>query len=224
MARRARKNRSALPSQVAEIVKYVRHTNEFGSVMRTIWRAGSPDGKDGRERNDSHVCQLMDVAWFIQQRHLPHLDMLKVWKYCMVHDKPEVYAGDTPAFADKHGVHNGPDRASKKERERIATMRLKKEWEATFPDFLNYLHAYEALEDEESQFVYALDKFLSDLNIWEDNGRTNRVLGVTFEAAVEYKRPRIASHQFILELYDMYINTCCEEPDLFFTEIPKAAE
>src|SRR3989344_3935999 len=114
----------ALPKEVAEIVRFVRHTNEFGNVMRLIWRPGSPDGEAGRERNDSHTCQLMDVVWFVQQRFLPHLDLLKVWKYAMVHDKPETYAGDTPAFPDKNGAYVALDRNGKKERERIATLQL----------------------------------------------------------------------------------------------------
>lgn len=221
-----RRRRSALPKRIAEIVEFVRHANEFGSVMRTIWRAGSPDGSHGRERNDSHVCQLMDVAWFVQQRYLPHLDLLKVWKYCMVHDKPETYAGDTPAFADKNGIHNGPDRASKKEREYLATLRLEKEWHRTFPDFIVYLHAYERLEDEESRFVYALDKFLSDLNIYEDNGRTNRPLGITRDEQIAYKRPRIAQHPFLLSMYDEWMEHCQDRRDMFFwaEENQKAAE
>lgn len=218
---RRMRHRSVLSKRIAQLVEYVRHANEFGSVMRTIWRAGSPDGPEGRERNDSHVCQLMDIAWFIQQRFLPHLDLLKVWKYCMVHDKPETYAGDTPAFPDKNGIHNGPDRATKKERERVAVMRLEKEWGQTFPDFLKYLHAYERLEDEESRFVYALDKFLSDLNIYEDNGRTNRMLGITRDEQIAYKRPRIAEHPFLLELYDEWMECCKDQLDLFFWEAEK---
>lgn len=222
MKRQSGSNRPALPKQVAEVVRFVRHTNQFGSVLRTIWRPGSPDGPEGRERNDSHVCQLMDVAWFVQHRFLPHLDLLLVWKYCMVHDKPEVYAGDTPAFPDKNGVHNGPTRDSKKERERLAVMRLEKEWRRSFPDFLDILHAYERLEDEESRFVYALDKFLSDLNIYEDQGRTNHKLGITQEEHIGYKRPRIAEHPFVLKVYDQWLQHITAEPDLFWA--PTASE
>lgn len=215
---KVRQNRPAMPKQVAELIKFVRHTNQFGSVMRTIWRHGSVDGPEGRERNDSHVCQLMDVAWFLQQRSYPYLDLLKVWKYCMVHDKPEVYAGDTPAFSDKNGIHNGPDRATKKRREQLATLRLQKEWGTRFPDFLTFLEAYEKQEDEESRFVYALDKFLSDLNIYIDNGRTNNMLRITRAEQIAYKRPRIEAFPPLLEMYDAWIGSCPLDADLFFQE------
>jgi 5'-deoxynucleotidase YfbR-like HD superfamily hydrolase len=161
----------------------------------------------------------MDVAWFIQHRHLSHLDLLKVWKYCMVHDKPETYAGDVSAFPDKFGNHDTGDSSKKEERERLALLRLRKEWGRTFPDFLENLIAYERQEDEESRFVYALDKFLAKLNIFEDSGRTNHLFGVTLEDEIARNRPRVARHPFVLKLYDEFIEHCRRSlPDMFYQE------
>ncbi len=220
MARRSSPRAPTLPRRLRDIVRFVRHTNEFGSVLRLIWRPGSPDGKAGQERNDSHTCQLIDVAWFIQQRWLKHLDLTKVLLYALVHDKLETYAGDTPAFLGKLGEYtSGHDRASKNERERLAQMRIDKEWGRIFPSFIEHLAAYQRQEDEESRFIYALDKFLSDLNIYEDNGRTNRVLGITLEEQIAYKRQRVAAHSFVLGLYEEFVEHCRSRPDLFHTQV-----
>ncbi len=72
------------------------------------------------------------------------------------------------------------------------------------------------MEDEESRFVYALDKFLSVLNIFEDSGRTNIELGITFDEQVAYKRPRIAQHSFLLSLYDKFVAFCAQRPELHY--------
>lgn len=210
----------ALSKEVAEILKFVRLTNDFRSIERLIWYRGV----EGRERNGEHVFQLTIVAWFIQQRHLPHLDLLKVLLYAIVHDMPEVYAADTPAFADKSGTYTKlPSRGTKARREAEAIERLRLDWRDAFPDMFFFLTRYERGADEESRFVNALDKFVAELNIYDDNGRTDKRLQLTLAEKVNYKRPRIAVHPPTLTFYDAFTQFCEHRPELFFVPKTKAA-
>ena len=53
------------------------------------------------------------------------------------------------------------------------------------------IEQYEAREDKESRFVYALDKIQPMLNIYTDGGRTWKEKGVTIDMLVEYKKEKV---------------------------------
>lgn len=198
---------------VGGMLKFIRFTNRFKNIKRLIWYKGN----DEQERNGEHSYQLAMLAWFMQQRHLPHLNREKLLLYALVHDKPEVYAGDTPAFATKSEPYATTlTHKSKKQREQHAMQRIEREWKAEFPDMVAYMHAYHRQADEESRFIYAFDKLLADLNIFEDGGRTNRKLGVTLEEVIAYKQPRAAVHPFVLICFDEFCRYCRLRPELFF--------
>lgn len=205
---------TSLDRNIARLVGFVRFTNEFRRVRRLIWFREMK--LEDPERNGEHSYQLALVAWYIRENYAPHLDLQKVLLYCLVHDLPETYAGDTPAFPDTSGRFKSVSRATKRRREQKALERIKREWGSDFPEMVAHLERYETLEDEESRFVYALDKFLSDLNIFEDDGRTNLELGITFEATIAYKRPRIAKHPIVHEMYEKFIAFCAQRPELHY--------
>lgn len=213
---------AALDKRTARILAFIRFINMFRRTKRTI----KYKGNDQLELNGDHSYQLAMVAWFIRDRHLIHLDALKIQNYCLVHDIPEIYAGDTPAFPDKNGEYSGNtlSHASKKRREKKAVERIKREWTKHFPAMIEFILDYENQADEESRFVYALDKFLSDLNIYEDGGRTNIDLEITLKKQSAYKRPRIRKHPFLLELYDDFVAFCEYRPDVNFQPKQEAAE
>ena len=73
---------------------------------------------------------------------------------------------------------------------------------------IRYLHNYEAQADEESRLIYALDKFLAELNIHADNGYTDKMLKVTRETKEAYKRPKIAAHPLIADFYEDLCRFC----------------
>lgn len=212
-----------LDRDVARLLGFVRFTNKFRRIQRLIWFKGM--SLEDRERNGEHAFQLALVAWYIRENHQPHLNSEKLLFYSLVHDLPETYAGDTPAFTDKTGRFKPIPRSSKRAREQKALQRIKRDWKHDFPEMIAYLEWYEKQIDEESRFIYALDKFLSDLNIFEDKGRTNIELGVTFDEQVAYKRPRIAAHPFLLTMYDQFVAFCAQRPELYyFNDQATAAE
>ena len=112
------------------------------------------------------------------------LDRDKVLYYCLIHDLVEVYAGDTYKYSTDKELIN-----SKIQREIEAFEKIKSE----FPEHKNLLkmiEAYETRLDEESRFVYALDKLQPVLNIYSDNGRSWKKGMVKLDQIISSKKDK----------------------------------
>lgn len=200
--------------ELADIVEFVKFTNLFRKIERTIWFKGV----EGPERNGEHVFQLALVAWFVITRLKLPLQLALVIEYVIVHDLEETYAKDTPAHPHPDREEQ-PEHADKEERERSARKRIAEEWGSRFPELVQRMHRYALQSDEESRFVYALDKLLAQLNIYEDNGRTHRFLRVTRRESELYKRPRVSKHPAVAELYVELLRLYDSRPHMFYPEV-----
>ena len=112
------------------------------------------------------------IAWYIATIENSGLNTEKILKYALIHDLPEVYAGDTPLYTSDDSYLK-----SKKEREINSILKI----QTKFSDFLDmhmYIKKYEKLDDEESKLVYTLDKILPLMSIFLDKGhawKTHRI-------------------------------------------------
>jgi len=208
--RPSRKRREERNRELADIIEFVEFTNRFRSIERTIWFKGV----EGRERNGEHTFQLSFTAKYVNHRCGLFLQDKLLTDYAEVHDLIETYAQDTPAHPDPERP-NQPTHVDKEKRERAARKRISEEWGARYPAMVQAMWRYHAQSDEESRFVYALDKLVANLNIYCDEGRTNHKLGATLEWELGYKRPRMAKHPAIAELYEELVNRYSAQPDLF---------
>lgn len=163
------------------ILAFTRVLQEFQAVERVMYAVGKE-----REENDvEHSYHLAMLAWYIAANAETRLDMEKVIRYALVHDLVEVYAGDTFVYsADDAHV------ASKHEREAAAAARLADEF-PDFPDLHAAIRSYEAREDAESRFVYALDKIQPILHILLDEGRSWKRDGITLAMVKENKTAKV---------------------------------
>lgn len=199
--------------ELSDILRFVDFTNTFKAVERLIWYKGV----DRRECDGEHTYQLAMLGWFVNERCGLGLNTQRIIEYALVHDKPETYANDTPAFVNNGNGAETPCRIAKQAREKASEERIKKEWGKVFPSLVKRMEEYNAQADEESRFVYALDKFLAQMNIARDGGRTNHKLGVSLETLDLYKRPRVARHPVVLELYEELFKTLlARKHQLFF--------
>lgn len=118
---------------------------------------------DDQENDVEHSFAVALLCWYICDRLNLKLDMSKVLKYALIHDFAEVYAGDINTFASKQ------DRERKIELEAKAISKLRGEI-ADFTDFSKTLQNYESKKDDESLFVWTVDKMqalvLADLDNW----------------------------------------------------------
>lgn len=157
-----------------------------------------------------HSYQLAMLAWYIVASEKLPLNLEKVLKYALAHDIVEAYAGDTP-------VNDVEGQKTKKAREAAAFVRLKEEF-SEFPDMLQTLEAYEERQDEESLFVYALDKCVDPLNAVMSTDREPywKKHQVPYEVHRAYKDPRIALSSYITSLWSALSKELADKKDFFF--------
>jgi putative hydrolase of HD superfamily len=116
-----------------------------------------------RENDIEHSMTVAILCWYILDKYTLDLDVAKVLKYALTHDFVERYAGDVPTFASVD------ERNEKVLREQESLNRLSEEFEG-FGDMVTSMQRYEAKEDEESLFVWSVDKMqqliMGDLDNW----------------------------------------------------------
>jgi 5'-deoxynucleotidase YfbR-like HD superfamily hydrolase len=188
-----------LSKRTREFLLWVNHAAKFSATKRLIWVPHLLE----RETVGAHSYQLCMVAWYVCSRYLPHLDLLTVFKLCLVHDTPEYKHGDTPAFLGRFGEYDAlPTHNTKDEREVSAIVCLARIWGRRFIDFVTHLTSYTPRDTEEKRLVYSLDKLIAEANIFIDGGYTDKRLGLTLDEIEGYKRHKIAEHPLVLELHD----------------------
>jgi putative hydrolase of HD superfamily len=151
---------------------------------------------DRFENDVEHSYMLALLGWYFIEKGKLKLDSNKVVKYALVHDLVEAYAGDVYLYEADAEI-----RKNKHKKEQEAAARIKKE----FPDFLE-LHAliesYESRADDESKFVYALDKVQPVIQIYLDKGRTWNERKITLTMLIEAKVDKVALSEPVKKIFD----------------------
>lgn len=177
-----------------ELKNFLKLTHSFREVQRDLYYPNSE-----RKENDSeHSYQLALVTWYIISSRKFPLDQNLAIKYALVHDLVEAYAGDVWFYRSKK------EDLAKKKREEEARKKLEKQ----FPEFrdLHFLiDQYEKQATKESQFVYALDKFLPILNSYIDGGRIWKEKGVTINQLIEQKGSKIKVSPEISKYFELLL-------------------
>jgi putative hydrolase of HD superfamily len=187
------------------LLRFVELTHQFQNVERVVY-AGV--GKDKCENDAEHSYQTAITAWYLNDAYQLSFNTEKILKYALVHDLVEAYAGDT-------SIHDKDAHIGKHEREEKALQQIIK----TFPeatDIYETIKMYERLEDNESKFVYALDKLLPMINSYLDNGRSWHKNNVSYKVVQEYKQPKVALDPTIHKLYNELINLLEKKVSIFF--------
>lgn len=165
-----------------------------------------------RNENDAeHSWSLALLACSLAPEIDPQLDVGKICQYAVVHDLVEVYAGDTSVLAP------GSELASKAVREAAALWQIKQRF-TKFPWLTRTIEAYEKKADDEAVFVYALDKFLALLLLYEDGGyyyRHHKISKKRFDRQFRPHREKAHAHPAIGQYYDQLRDLFDALPELF---------
>jgi putative hydrolase of HD superfamily len=163
-------SRSVTTSLADALIDLARLALAFGRIDRTT--VYHPDGVTPESDTD-HTVMLGWVACAIAARFFPQLDLGLVAQFALIHDAPEVYAGDTPSLRiDDAG------RKAKAKRERAAISRLASEFGRRLPWFPFAIARYEQQQLPEARFVRGVDKVLPRLVHLLDGGVGLREFGV----------------------------------------------
>lgn len=136
---------AALP--LPKILELGRLCLQLGRVTRATYH------EDGRrpETDTDHSLMLSVVACTVAELVAPHLDRGLIAQFCVVHDFPEVHAGDTVTIGIDHAAA-----ASKAEREEVAVQKLEADFAGLWLPRL--IRRYESMVAPEARFVRVLDK------------------------------------------------------------------
>jgi 5'-deoxynucleotidase YfbR-like HD superfamily hydrolase len=180
----------------------------FGAVERTIY---VPRHKAKRMETDvEHSYALAMAAMYLAQFY-PELDRERLLRYALIHDLVEVHAGDTYAFGNADSLQ------TKHEREALALTQLERDW----PDFslmTDSIKTYEAREDKESQFIYALDKLMPVVSIYLAEGQFWRDYEITMTQLLGSKMDKVKISPEVEALYLELAEKLIANPHYFHTE------
>lgn len=187
-------------------LKFLKLLRNLELVERTVYRPN-----DRKENDVEHSYQIAMMTWFLSDQFNLQLSTDKLIKYSIAHDLIEVYAGDTPVYS-KDSVNTIK---TKKEREEKALIALKKEF-GDFKELIKIIENYEKKIDEESIFVYELDKIVPALNIYIDNGYGWNKLDIKLEEIKQEKRGKVKNTKQLVALLEETLNLFEKEKKTLF--------
>ncbi len=192
------------------ILKFVELTHKFQQVKRRIL----VPGRNYEENDAEHSYQLAMVGWYMAASENLKLDLNKVVKYALIHDLVEVYAGDTSVFTDDKDFIE-----SKEYREEQALAQLIGEL-PEFAELQQLLKSYHVKADQESKFIYALDKLLSIINNYLDGGRSWKHYKITLDKMVQEKAPKMTADPEVQKYFNELLEILKEKQKELFPEQP----
>ncbi len=163
-----------------KILSFQKLLKDFNLIYRDLHSIHSKHDPDNDVEHSFRVAML---CWMIADEYKLKLDSNKIVKYALIHDLVEVYAGDVSIYANvKH--------EDKAKAEHNSFMKLKKK----FPNLKSIwrdLENYEDKKDQESKFVYIIEKWEPVLLILlsEDDHWIRRK--VNFDKFVELKMKKM---------------------------------
>lgn len=171
-----------------------------------------PFDKKRYENDAEHSFSLGVAALCVAPLVDSKLDLSRVGTYALVHDLAEIYAGDTPVYSDP------ATRAAKPKRERAARAELHQKFGNDFPWLLKYLDDYVAMKDEESKFVYALDKILPHVSVIIADYHPARPTWRAYKASERIAREKVsAKYPKLLQVFQELCQMYARLPHLFST-------
>lgn len=194
---------------IEQLLSFTKFLNQFREVERSIYYSDSPR----RENDAEHCWQISMLAWYIiQQKSLP-LSLEKVFQYCVIHDIAEMYAGDVCALK-----RSDEKQILKEQKEHEAMERIYKEFPEAHP-LWKRLEEYEKREDDESKFVYALDKVLPVMNIYNDWWYWRKDNNISLENdLLPPKEQKVQLSDVVKEIWDEMVMLLREHKSEMFVE------
>ncbi len=183
---------------------------EFTNLFANVYRKTITNKDDSIENNAQHSFQLAIVGWYMCQKAKLNLDVEKIIKYSLVHDLVEVYSGNYPAYS-----RTKDNQTSKELTEKEALNKIKQQF-ADFPELYSAIRDFSEMSDDESKFVYALDKLIPILNIELNNNDFYFRSQTTFEDMKKLKSKKIATDPTVNEYFDLLQNYLTEDVKFFW--------
>jgi putative hydrolase of HD superfamily len=131
----------------SKILSFQKLLKEYNLIYRDL---ASIHSKHDPDNDVEHSFRVAMLCWMIVEEYKLKLDVNKVIKYALLHDLVEVYTGDTSIYSDRK--HEDKVKA-----EHISFLKLIKKYPKQ-KSMWKLIEQYEKKKDEESKFVYIIEK------------------------------------------------------------------
>lgn len=198
-----------MKSNIQNLLKILEFTNRFQQVKRTVH---VPNDIPKRFKDDAeHSFQLAMSCWYIATVEGLEYDLNKVIKYALVHDLVETYAGDIDLY-----MYSDKDQALhlKQQQEHAALERIQREFRE-FPEMIKLIMDYEMRQDEESKFVYAMDKLIGNVVTSELGGTTYKECGISQESVKQVRDQKVVKSPIVTEYFDEFFKMWDSREDYY---------
>ena len=152
---------------IDEIIELSRLLGEFGQIRRVTLL---PDGSE--ETDSHHSFSLALIAYELARQYAPELNSQKILLYALTHDLPELITGDVNTLTVS------PEELAIKAKADASALAATEAQLASAPHVVAAIKDYENKIDDESLFVYWIDKMITIPTHFYDNGDNLRKLGI----------------------------------------------
>lgn len=194
--------------KLKSLLQFLEFINKFKRIKRTVYVGG--ENPNRLENDAEHSYELAMTSWYLIDSLSLDLDLNKVLKYSLVHDLVEVYAGDIDSF-----MHPGVDISKlKAENEHKALHTIEQEFKE-FPELITWINEYENKADQESVFVYVLDKIIGDFGWNFIHKGTLKECGISEKSMLQRRDQKISQYPLFLDYYNEALEIWRQIPDQF---------
>lgn len=170
-------------------------------------------GSDIKESNAEHSWMLAFIAAALAPRIDASLDVGLICQYAVVHDVPEIHAGDVSPYD-----YEAYASINKKEQETEAAQKIRNDF-GEFKWIHTTLADYEERATHEAKFVYAVDKLLPlAYDLIDEGVYVRSVWKFNLEQYVYHLSPhreKAKAHPDIFEYYDAIFEELRCNPQFF---------
>jgi 5'-deoxynucleotidase YfbR-like HD superfamily hydrolase len=150
----------------------------------SIYRDCGSIHKKGQKDNDvEHSYRVAMLCWMIINEYNFKLDKNKVIRYSLVHDLPEIYAGD-------HSLHSNYNQKEVERAEAKAVKKLARQFPKQKSIWKNLVD-YEKGNDPESRFVYLVEKLEPVLIMILSDKNPHKARKIKLDDFIEKKQRKI---------------------------------
>lgn len=197
------------PTNIQQILDYV---EQCIVPMYAVKRDMTPPKLDWQENDAEHSWAAAFLAASLAPLIDPSLDIGKISQLAIVHDLPEIYAGDVSAM--DMAAYSAP---TKQQREQDAIMKLHQN-AGPFVWATEMLDIYERKDTNEAMFVYAVDKIITVIYDYLDEGAYLHKMHYTlpmYDEVLSLHRDKAQAYPKIGEYYDEARALLHEHPEFF---------
>lgn len=174
-----------------QIINFLKKVETFKTCERTCQTTST-----NRAESDAEHSWHLAIFLMLLENDLENIDFAKLLKLALIHDLPEIYAGDTNPYRDN--IEN------KEENEKIAAKRLFAHLPTTLENkFSSLFHEYVEQKTIESKIVKSADKLMPLIqNLCTNETHSSyRKMEVNYKEVKEYMDKYFQSDSILNNFY-----------------------